>query len=103
MNLFPSIPTSDYNSYREGRHLFLKRGVEITMSNGDWLFEELRSLRAEMQAGFRELREDIHDRLDEHSRRIRSLEAWRGWVTGAAAIIGAIVSRVLDWFQGEVK
>lgn len=81
----------------------MKKGVEITMSNGDWLFEEIRSLRAEMQAGFRELREDIHDRLDEHSRRIRSLEAWRGWVTGAAAIIGAIVSRVVDWFQGEVK
>lgn len=71
------------------------------MSNGDWLFEEIRSLRAEMQAGFRELREDIHDRLDEHSKRIRSLESWRGWVTGAAAVIGAIASRVMDWFQGR--
>jgi len=68
---------------------------------GDWLHDELRSLRQEMNAGFRELRQDIHDRLDEHPRRIRSLEVRRGWVTGAAAVIGAAAGRLWDWMRGR--
>ena len=33
----------------------------------------------------------IMDRLDGHSRRIRALELWRAFLTGATAIIGGIL------------
>ena len=74
------------------------------MPNGEWLHEELQSLRAEMQQSFRDLKGDMRDmreglkdslddheaRLNSHSKRIRSLEAWRYWLAGALAIVAGI-------------
>lgn len=59
--------------------------------NENRIHDELRSLRQEMNAGFRELRQDIHD----------SLEVRRGWVTGAAAVIGAAAGRLWGWMRGR--
>lgn len=75
------------------------RGVGTV--NGDWLYQELKSLRSEMNAGFRELRNDINARIDDHARRIRSLEVSRGWFSGATAVAGAMISRLWDWMTGR--
>lgn len=54
------------------------------------------SEHSELRAWLEDRLDRLEDRLDrrdhEYERRMRSLEVWRGFLAGGAAIIGAIVT-----------
>lgn len=43
------------------------------------------------------VRKEIVDRMDNHSRRLSSLEHWRSFLAGAMAVIGGIVTWIMGW------
>lgn len=49
-------------------------------------------LREWMQERFDRLEDRISRRDEEYERRFRSLEVWRGFLAGGAAVIGTIVA-----------
>lgn len=72
------------------------------------LGERVAALEAIVEAGFREVRGDIRElkavlerRLDGQESRLSTLERWRSWLFGAAAVIGALVGAVFDWLRGK--
>lgn len=41
--------------------------------------------------------DQVNGRLDNHGKRLRALEIWRAFLTGATAIIGAILGWLAGW------
>ena len=67
----------------------IERDVGALAASLDAFREELRHHIAREERWQRELGERLTDRLDDHGRRLRALERWRGWVLGALATLAA--------------
>lgn len=72
---------------------------DLRLANGrvDYLHDELRDLRAAMDARF----DRVDQRLDNLDRRLRALESWQARVMGIAAAVAAVVSAGWQWLTGR--
>jgi len=66
----------------------------------DYIRQDLRDLRDDMQAGFQRVEDKIDRKFTDHEKRIRGLESRWSWAAGAVAVIAAIVSYVVSAIRG---
>lgn len=79
------------------------------MSDRQWLEERLHRLETRVRedahamerrltAQIADLREATTARLNDHSRRLRTLENWRSWIAGLAAAAGGVAGWITQFF-----
>lgn len=63
------------------------------------VYKKIEDTEKHVMAELRELREEMKKQHEAESAKIRDLDRWRWWVMGAAAVIGAGFSKIIDFLK----
>lgn len=63
------------------------------------VYKKIEDTEKHLMEELRDLREDMKKQHELESAKIRDLDRWRWWVMGAAAVIGAGFSKIIDFIK----
>lgn len=63
------------------------------------VYKKIEDTEKHVMAELRELREEMKKQHEAESAKIRDLDRWRWYIMGAAAVVGALFSKVTDFLK----